>query len=125
MTDINMTKMVNRKRRQNRGRAKIAGTAERPRVTVFKSNAHVYVQAVDDATGKTIAAVNDANLPAGKAGLKKAGTKTEHAAEAGKKLAGLLKEKGVTVVVFDKAGFKYHGRIKAVAEALRARGITV
>lgn len=116
MTDINMTKRINRQRRQNRGRAKIAGTAQRPRVTVFKSNVHVYAQAVDDATGKTIAAVNDAKL-------KKAGTKTEHAAEAGKKLAGLLKEKGVTVVIFDKAGFKYHGRVKAVAEALRAEGI--
>ncbi len=118
MSDINITKRVNRTRRHIRGRAKIAGTAERPRVTVFKSNVHVYVQAIDDATGKTIAAVNDAKL-------KKAGTKTEHAAEAGKKLAGLLKEKGVAVVVFDKAGFKYHGRIKAVAEALRAEGITV
>lgn len=118
MSDINITKRVNRTRRHIRGRARITGTAERPRVTVFKSNAHVYVQAIDDTSGKTIAAVNDAKL-------KKAGTKTEHAAEAGKKLAGLLKEKGVSVIVFDKAGFKYHGRIKAVAEALRAGGITV
>jgi large subunit ribosomal protein L18 len=118
MSNAQTNKRVNRTRRQIRGRAKIAGTAARPRVTVFKSNAHVYVQAIDDVTGKTIAAVNDAKL-------KKAGTKTEHAAEAGKKLAGLLKEKGVSVVVFDKAGFKYHGRIKAVAEALRAGGITV
>lgn len=118
MTDLNITKRVNRIRRQIRGRAKIAGTAERPRVTVFKSNAHVYVQAINDVTGATIAAVNDKQL-------KKTGTKTDHAAEAGKKLAALLKEKGVSVVVFDKAGFKYHGRIKAVAEALRAGGITV
>ena len=118
MTDLNITKRVNRTRRQLRGRAKIAGTAERPRVTVFKSNAHVYVQAIDDVTGTTIAAVNDKQL-------KKAGTKTDHAAEAGKKLAALLKEKGVSAIVFDKAGFKYHGRIKAVAEALRAGGITV
>ena len=56
MTDLNITKRVNRVRRQIRGRAKISGTAERPRVTVFKSNAHVYVQAIDDVTGKTIAA---------------------------------------------------------------------
>lgn len=116
MTDTNITKRVNRQRRQTRGRAKITGTAQRPRVTVFKSNRHVYVQAIDDATGKTVAAVNDAKL-------KKAGTKTEHAAEAGKKLAGLLKEKGVAVVVFDKAGFKYHGRTQVIAEALRAGGI--
>jgi large subunit ribosomal protein L18 len=118
MTDINITKRVNRIRRHIRGRAKIAGTAERPRVAVFKSNTHLYVQAINDVTGATIAAVNDAQL-------KKAGTKTEHATEAGTKLAALLKDKGVTVVVFDKAGFKYHGRVKAVAEALRAGGITL
>lgn len=118
MTDINITKRLNRIRRHNRGRALIAGTSDRPRVTVFKSNAHLYAQAIDDAAGKTIAAVNDAKL-------KKTGTKTEHAAAAGKKLAELLKEKKVKSVVFDKSGFKYHGRVKAVAEALREAGITV
>lgn len=129
MADINIIKRVNRKRRHIRGRALIAGTSERPRVTVFKSNAHLYVQAIDDNTGTTIAAVNDAHLPAGKAWLKKAGkksgTKTEHATAAGTKLAELLNEKNVKTVVFDKSGFKYHGRVKAVAEALRAAGITV
>ena len=125
MTDINITKRLNRIRRHNRGRALIAGTAERPRVTVFKSNVHLYAQAIDDVAGKTIAAVNDAHLSAGKAGVKKAGTKTEHATATGKKLAELLKEKKVKAVVFDKSGFKYHGRIKAVAEALREAGITL
>lgn len=118
MADINITKQVNRKRRQVRGRAKISGTAECPRVTTFKSNAHVYVQAIDDVTGVTIAAVNDAML-------KVKGTKTERAAVAGVKLAELLAAKKITRAVFDKAGFKYHGRVKAVAEALRAAGITV
>lgn len=120
MTDINITKKINRKRRQVRGRALIVGTAERPRVTVFKSNVHLYVQAIDDSAGTTIAAVNDAQLKS-----KKAGTKTDHAAAAGTKLAELLKEKKVETVVFDKSGFKYHGRVKAVAEALRAAGIIV
>jgi large subunit ribosomal protein L18 len=105
-------------RRHARVRAKISGTAERPRVTVFKSNAHVYVQAIDDIAGKTIAAVNDSKL-------KKAGTKTDHAAAAGKKLAELLKEKKIAKAVFDKAGSKYHGRTKAVADALREAGITI
>ncbi len=118
MTDINITKRVNRIRRQVRGRAKISGTAERPRVTVFKSNAAVYAQAIDDVSGKTLAAVNDAHLKA-------KGAKADRATKAGEKLAELLKAKGVTTVVFDKAGFKYHGRVKAVAEALRAAGITL
>ncbi len=119
MTDINITKRTNRIRRHARGRAKLVGTAERPRVTVFKSNVHVYAQAIDDATGRTLAAVNDAQL------AKKKATKTERAGLTGTKLAELLKEKKITTVIFDKAGFTYHGRIKAVAEALRAAGITV
>ena len=118
MTDINRTKRINRERRHRRTRAKVTGTGERPRVTVFKSNTHVYAQAIDDTTGKTVAAVNDAQL-------KHKGTKTEHATAAGTKLAELLNAKGVKAVVFDKAGFAYHGRIRAVAEALRAGGITL
>lgn len=118
MTDINISKRINRSRRHARGRAKLVGTADRPRVTVFKSNVHVYVQAVDDASGKTLAAVNDAHVA-------KRGTKTERATVAGAKLAELLKAQKISNVIFDKAGFTYHGRIKAVAEALRAAGITV
>jgi large subunit ribosomal protein L18 len=118
MTDINITKRINRSRRHARGRAKLVGTAERPRVTVFKSNTHVYAQAVDDTTGKTLAAVNDAHVA-------KKGTKTERAAVCGTKLAEQLKTKGISTVIFDKAGFAYHGRIRAVADALRKEGITV
>lgn len=123
MTDLNITKQKNRLRRRARTRAKVSGTAERPRVTVFKSNAHVYAQAIDDTTGKTIAAVSD--LPAGRQVQKRKGTKTDHAAAAGKKLAELLQEQNVKTVVFDKAGSKYHGRIKAVAEAMREAGIII
>lgn len=118
MTDINVTKRINRARRHARGRAKLVGTGERPRVTVFKSNVHVYAQAIDDVTGRTVAAVNDAQV-------KKTGAKTDRATATGKKLAELLKAKGVKAVIFDKAGFTYHGRIEAIAEALREGGITV
>lgn len=117
MTDTNIQKRVNRQRRHARIRAKISGTAERPRITVFKSNAHVYVQAVDDRTGTTIAAINDDKV--------KKGTKTERAAAAGTLLAKALQAKKITMVVFDVSGFKYHGRIKAVADALRSAGIRV
>ncbi len=117
MSNPHITKRINRIRRHVRVRAKISGTAERPRVTVFKSNAHVYVQAIDDASGKTLAAVNDAQF--------KKGTKTERAVHAGKKLVELLTKAGVKRVVFDAAGFTYHGRTKVVAEALREGGIAV
>lgn len=115
--DANITKRVNRIRRHHRIRAKVSGTASRPRVTVFKSSAHLYAQAIDDVAGKTLAAVNDAQF--------KKGAKTERAAHAGKKLAELLVKAGVKTAVFDVSGFKYHGRVKAVAEALRENGITI
>lgn len=124
MTDINITKRIHRNRRHARVRAKISGTAQRPRVTVFKSNVHVYVQAVDDVSGKTLAAVNDA-------AIKKVSAKGDMTAKiarafaAGQKLAAALKEQKISTVVFDAAGFTYHGRIKAVADALRKEGITV
>jgi large subunit ribosomal protein L18 len=118
MTDINVTKRANRIRRHARVRAKISGTAERPRVAVFKSNTHLYAQAIDDTTSKTIAAVNAAQAA-------KKGTKTERAKVVGTKLAELLTKAGIKVAVFDVSGFKYHGRVKAVAEGLREGGITV
>lgn len=121
MTDINITKRVNRTRRHIRGRAKIAGTAARPRVTVFKSNKHVFVQFIDDTVGKTL--ISSKVISGTKSTMK--GTKTEKAFAIGTILAKKAKDMGITKVVFDKAGFKYHGRVKAVAEALRAGGITV
>lgn len=117
MTDINITKRTNRQRRHIRGRALLKGTAERPRITVFKSNVSVYAQAVDDDARVTVAAINDASI--------KKGTKTERALAAGKKLAELLKAKKVEAALFDKGGFKYHGRVKAVADGLREGGIRV
>lgn len=117
MTDINTTKRVNRARHHARIRAKVSGTPERPRVAVFKSNASVYAQAIDDVSGKTLAAVSDSMM--------KKGTKTERAERAGTVLAELLQKAGVATAVFDVSGFMYHGRVKAVAEALRKGGIKI
>jgi len=129
MTDIQKKKRIDRQRRQRRVRAKISGTAQRPRITVFKSNAAVYVQAVDDVAKTTLAAVRDLDLK--KRGSKlpeeaaKLGAKAQHAFTAGLSLGKLLADKGVKIAVFDKGGFKYHGRVKAVADGLRAAGITI
>lgn len=117
MTSTHANKRTNRIRRHTRIRAKISGTAERPRIAVFKANQHVYVQAIDDTTSKTVAAINDAAI--------KKGTKTERAMAAGKTLAELLKKQGIAKAVFDVGGFKYHGRVRAVAEGVREGGITV
>lgn len=117
MTTIHQKKRLNRARRHARIRAKISGTTVRPRVAVFRSSQHILAQAVDDTLHVTIASVSDRAL--------KKGTKTEKALAIGKELAGLLKAKHVDAVVFDVGGFKYHGRVKAVAEGLREAGITV
>ena len=110
------SKRINRQRRHARIRAKVSGTAQKPRVAVFRSSQHITAQAVDDVARRTIVSVSDT---AGK------GTKTERALDAGKRLAKLLKGAGVETVVFDKGGFTYHGRVKAVADGLREGGITV
>lgn len=122
---MNPSTRTNRIRRHTRTRAKISGTAVRPRVAVFKSSAHVYVQAIDDVAGVTIAAVNDAHVKVAKAGHEGLGTKAARAHQAGIQLAELLKGKGVSSAVFDTSGFAYHGRLKAVAEALRSNGIQI
>lgn len=126
MTDINITKRTNRKRRHARGRALIAGTAERPRVTVFKSNRHIFVQVIDDAVGRTLASGKSA-VAVKKTKTAKAAkaTKTDVATKIGTAVAEQMKKNGITKAVFDKAGFKYHGRVKAIAEAMRAAGITL
>jgi large subunit ribosomal protein L18 len=104
-----------RRRRHLRVRKKVSGTAERPRLVVFRSDKHVYAQLVDDDAGRTIATVSSLKVGAGK--------KTEKASEVGKQVAGIAKEKGITRVVFDRAGYKYHGRVKAVAEGAREGGL--
>lgn len=114
------TKTQKRISRHNRVRAKITGTAVRPRVAIFKSNKFTYAQVIDDTTGVTIISVSDY---AGKKSKVAKGTKTEKATLNGQTLAKMLKEKGIDTVLFDRGGFKYHGRVKALAESLREAGI--
>lgn len=117
MSDIKLLRK-NRLKRQQRIRAKIVGTTERPRLTVLRSNEHISLQVIDDSIGKTLAAASD--LVADK---KVKATKTERAVAASKVLLEVLKKKKITSLVFDRSYYKYHGRIKAVAEALREGGI--
>ncbi|MFN2567074.1 MAG: 50S ribosomal protein L18 [Gemmatimonadaceae bacterium] len=104
-----------RHRRHLRVRKKVSGTAERPRLVVFRSDKHIYAQLVDDDTGRTIATVSSLKVADGK--------KSEKAAEVGKQVAVIAKDKGITRVVFDRGGYKYHGRVKAVADGAREGGL--
>jgi large subunit ribosomal protein L18 len=104
-----------RYKRHLRVRNKVSGTPERPRLVVFRSLKHIYAQLVDDTSSKTIATVSDLNIEQGK--------KAERAAEVGKLIAERAKTAGITRVVFDRAGYRYHGRIKAVADGARKGGL--
>jgi large subunit ribosomal protein L18 len=118
------TKEDRRDRIKFRIRKRVRGTEERPRLTVFRSVAHIYVQVVNDADGTTIAAASSLE-PAVKGSLDKAakGGNVAGAKAIGKTIAERLLEKGVKRVVFDRNGFLYHGRIKAVADAAREAGL--
>ena len=107
-----------RARRHKRGRDKVRGTAERPRLVVFRSNRGIDAQLVDDVSGRTLAA---ASWLAVKKSFK--GDKTEQAAEVGKLLAAAAKQAGIKACVFDRAGYLYHGRVKALAEGAREGGL--
>jgi large subunit ribosomal protein L18 len=115
-----LTKREARVRRHRRVRGKVTGTAERPRLVVFRSNRGIEAQLVDDAAGKTLAAASWLQL---KKGFE--GTKTEQAAEVGKLLAENAKKAGVERAVFDRGGYLYHGRVKALAEGAREGGIEI
>ena len=106
-----------RERRHKRVRGKVAGTAERPRLVVFRSNRGIEAQLVDDLEGKTLAAASWLHLKAFK------GSKSEQAAEVGKLLAANAKQAKVETVVFDRGGYLYHGRVKALADAAREGGL--
>ena len=107
-----------RERRHKRVRGKIVGTAERPRLVVFRSNRGIEAQLVDDLEGKTLAAASWLHL---KKSFK--GSKSEQAAEVGKLLAANAKQANVETVVFDRGGYLYHGRVKALADAAREGGL--
>ncbi|HWQ28705.1 MAG TPA: 50S ribosomal protein L18 [Dehalococcoidia bacterium] len=108
-------------RRHIRVRKKVEGTPERPRLAVFRSLSHIYAQVIDDRAQRTLVAASD--LEPGVRPQVEGKKKTERAEIVGAVLAQRAKEKGVTRVVFDRGGFKYHGRVKALAEAARKGGL--
>lgn len=115
-----LTKLEKRTRIRMRIRKKISGTSEIPRLAVFRSNKQIYVQVVDDTKGITLLAVSSREKDfAGKTGIKK----TEQAKLVGKSLAVKCKEKGIESAVFDRSGYKYHGRVKSLADAAREGGL--
>jgi large subunit ribosomal protein L18 len=113
-TAIPKTRSQKRVRRHLRVRKALAGTAERPRLVVFRSLKHITAQLVDDVQGHTLFTVTDMKLD---------GKKSEKSAQVGKLVAERAKQAGITRVVFDRAGYQYHGRVKAVADGAREGGL--
>ena len=111
------TKQAVRLKRRRRVRAKVTGTAERPRIAVFRSNRGVSAQLVDDVSGRTLAAVNWTE------GDVKGLAKMEQATQVGKLLAERAKAAGIETAVFDRGGYQYHGRVRALAEGAREGGL--
>ncbi len=105
-----------RSRRRARVRSRISGTSSRPRLAVFRSGKHIYAQIIDDVAGKTLAAASSSTA-------KVTGDKTSASAVVGKIVAEAAQKLGLTSVVFDRGGYKYHGRVKALAEAAREGGL--
>ena len=111
-----MTKRQARMRRHRRIRGKIAGTAERPRLAVFRSNRGIFAQLVDDQSGRTLASASWSAVAS-------SGSKIDQATAVGKALAQAAKKAGVERCVFDRGGYLYHGRVKALAEGAREEGL--
>jgi large subunit ribosomal protein L18 len=111
---IPKTNADRRRRRHMRVRNHLAGTGARPRLVVFRSLKHIAAQLVDDDSRKTLMAVSDSGID---------GTKTQRATEVGKRIAARAKESGVSKIVFDRAGYRYHGRVKALADGAREGGL--
>ena len=111
---IPRTTRERRKRRHLRVRKAVSGTTERPRLVVFRSIKHIYAQIVDDVTQRTLMSVGDEGMN---------GTKSERALAVGKSVAEKAKAAGIAKVVFDRAGYQYHGRVKAVADGAREGGL--
>ena len=109
------TKIERRLKIKTRIRGRISVTAQRPRMTVFRSNKQIYVQLIDDLAGKTLAAASSRNI--------EGGNKKEQAAQVGAEIAKKAQEAGITTVVFDRNGYLYHGRIKELADAARNGGL--
>jgi len=110
-----VSKIARRNKIKTRIRGKISGTAERPRMSVFRSNKGIYVQLIDDLSGRTLVASSSKGL--------EGGTKTELAARVGSDIAKKALESGITTVVFDRNGYLFHGRVKSLADAAREAGL--
>jgi large subunit ribosomal protein L18 len=117
---MSLSKTERRKRIKLRIRKKVLGTSERPRVTIFRSNKQIYAQVIDDEKGKTLLSASSREKVIASADN---GNKTEQAARVGKLLASKCKEAGIKTIVFDRGGYKYHGRVKSLAEAAREGGL--
>jgi large subunit ribosomal protein L18 len=111
-----------RQRVHDRIRSRVRGTKERPRLAVYRSVGHIYAQVIDDTEGKTLAAASSVEK-AGQGALSGSGGNVAAAKEIGKRVAQRAKEKGVQKVVFDRGGYLYHGRVKALADAAREAGL--
>lgn len=115
--DKQKLKTVRQKRRQIGIRKRVSGTSERPRLNVYRSSKHIYVQVINDIEGKTIAHASTVSMK-----LQNGGN-IDAAKQVGAKIADVAKAAGVSKVVFDRAGFKYHGRVQALADAAREAGL--
>ncbi|MCY4438197.1 MAG: 50S ribosomal protein L18 [Chloroflexi bacterium] len=111
-----------RARRQRRIRAKISGVANRPRLNVFRSNQHIYAQVIDDTSHHTLVAASTLD-PAVREALEAKQAKRAQAAEVGRVVAERARDQGIETVVFDRGGYRYHGRVRALAEAAREAGL--
>ena len=110
-----ISKIQRRNKIKTRIRGKVSGTAQRPRMTVFRSNKQIYVQVIDDLAGKTLVSASSKGI--------EQGTKTEIAAQVGKAIAAAALAAGITEVVFDRNGYLFHGRVKSLADAARKAGL--
>ena len=111
-----LQKTLKRLRRKNRIRAKISWTASRPRLAVYRSNKNIYAQLIDDTTGNTLTSFSDLKLD-------KSWTKTEMATKVGEEIGQKILDLKITEILFDRGWFAYHGRVKALAEGMRAKGL--
>jgi large subunit ribosomal protein L18 len=115
-TNREQLKRQKRVRRHDRVRSVVAGKNDRPRLAVFRSASHIYAQLIDDQAGKTLVASSSSEI-------KTKAAKTDLSVQVGTSIAEKAKAKGITKVVFDRGGYRYHGRVKALAEAARAAGL--
>lgn len=110
-----ITKETRRQKRKTKIRAQVSGTKDRPRLAVHRTNMHIYAQLIDDTIGKTIATASDQKIAKG--------TKSEKAKQVGAEIAKLATSKKITKVVFDRSGYRFHGRIKDLATGAREAGL--